>query len=123
MNPSLRFVRSLDRIVEWILSFFLGKMLDIVLKKSWTIARPRVSGFVSRLTWYFPAGIFVITYQALSGLGYVPPAATYNIPILDQFLFGAVTWSGLILIGLGMSMGGSRRYFAHIAIVGSRRKH
>ena len=119
-SSSLRFVSSLEHeVIDWLLNFivryFCGKILDFTIKRSWS----RVRQFVSRLTWFFPAGIGVLTLQVLTGLGYVSPPTTY-VPILDQAVFVLVTYMGLLLIGLGMSMGGPRRSFNGILIVGSR---
>jgi hypothetical protein len=130
-RPSARFVGLIDRIAELILAFLtryviekvFGKLLDTLLKKSWKMLRPKFLGFVSKLTWFFPVGILVLTLQALIGLGYVASPTSFNVPIIDQFIFGMVTWMGLLLTGLGMSMGGSRRNFGGVLIVGSSRKH
>jgi hypothetical protein len=125
MRPSLRFVRSLDQVFLLVLGAILSylgrrildKTLDFIMKKTWAIARPRIRGFVSRLIWYFPVGIVVLTLQALVGLGYLSRPTSTTLPILDDFMFYAVPWTGLLLTTLGLSIGGPRRSFNGIRIV------
>ena len=122
MRPSVRFVRSIEQVILWlrnfIIGYVLGKIFEFTVKKSWVIVRPRFFQFVSRLTWFFPAGIFTLTLQVLTGLGYAHPPTTF-VRILDQAIFVIVTEIGLILTGLGLSMGGPRRSFVGIQIIGS----
>lgn len=122
MRPSLRFVRSIEHeIFDWLMNFFVrylaGKVLDMMMRKSWDV----VQKLVSRLTWFFPFGIAVLAVQALTGLGFVSPPSV-GVQILDQAIFVFVVDMGAILTFLGLSMGGPRRSFNGILIVGSRQR-
>jgi hypothetical protein len=121
VGSSLRFVRSLEQqlidfIRDLIIGYIGGKILDFAIKRSW----PALRQFALRITWFFPVGVGALALQALISLGYLPPSPSLGMPILDQAVSVLVVEMGLLLTGLGLSMGGSRRSFRGVQIVGSK---